>query len=527
MPSDSPSASTARRSSPRWKKPSSGPLPRTSDGNLRTPPSSRRELKRRLRASAKAAGLALAAAEAARGSHASVRAVDGGFEDFQILGPAGVTGRKLWSCADEVTLLAAAATFRERTGRAPHRADAGALFDAFEGSVSPDIDVGKACDRLDGFESEFLHGKLGASDDGRVRDLCAPVWGAVDVVPRPVPDDALDSEDAGQLDAEEGRLVADEGEQDAEEGRLATERRSKPPPLPRFDAHLPSEGPSTSAMGTDVVTTLPSPSRSMKRLFHPQLSVGDGRPGHTPILRRLGISTNISALTHAAAAAARGSDDSTVHVDGERDDVQRHGTADFPADVGDGTVQRLERADHGAARDSHKSWSDAVEVAFLNAAVAFRERTGRAPRDRDAGVLLQSIIGFVSPHIDEARATYKLQRFRSMFRQEAPGEHATAHDRCLHDLSAIVWGGVVVRDKGAVMPVVREVLGEFWKVNAQAMAGLPLEKGLSLLGKKDAILMETKWRQQLNAEMQTQMERHDLVKEICGLLNDTIMDLDL
>jgi hypothetical protein len=50
--------------------------------------------------------------------------------------------------------------------------------------------------------------------------------------------------------------------------------------------------------------------------------------------------------------AARGSDDTTVHVDGERDDVQRHGTAGVRADVGD-----------GAARDSHKSWSDADEVA--------------------------------------------------------------------------------------------------------------------------------------------------------------------
>jgi hypothetical protein len=45
----------------------------------------------------------------------------------------------------------------------------------------------------------------------------------------------------------------------------------------------------------------------------------------------------------------------------------------------------------------------------------------------------------------------------------------------LHDLSAIVWGGVVARDKGAIVPVVREVLGEFWKANAEAMAGLPLE----------------------------------------------------
>jgi hypothetical protein len=179
-----------------------------------------------------------------------------------------------------------------------------------------------------------------------------------------------------------------------------------------------------------------------------------------------------------------------------------------------------------SAQDSHNVWSNADEVAFLNAAVAFRHRTGRAPRDRDARALLRSVEGSISPHIDEAQASYKLRRLRGMFRQEAPGECATAHDHYLHDLSAKVWGNVVARDEGAMTPVATEMLGQFWKVNARAMAGLPLEKGLSLLEKNKARLIETKWRQQLNEEMQTQMKRHDLAKEICGLLNDTIMDLD-
>jgi hypothetical protein len=61
------------------------------------------------------------------------------------------------------------------------------------------------------------------------------------------------------------------------------------------------------------------------------------------------------------------------------------------------------------------------------------ERCGRLPRAHGTrGCCYSPSSAPVSPHIDEARATYKLQRFRNMFRQEVPGEHATAHDRCLH-----------------------------------------------------------------------------------------------
>ncbi|TVU28684.1 hypothetical protein EJB05_20214, partial [Eragrostis curvula] len=564
-----PSASTAeanaaptRPSSPRWKKPASGPLPCSGDGNqglnpsLCGPPSSRSELKRRLRASAEAAALALTAAEAARGSRASVSVeggvdgvqkpipagvlVDGGFDDVQRPGPAGVRGTvpRLWSGADEVTLLAAAAAFRKRTGRAPRRHDAGALFHEIESSISPDIDVGKAYDRLDGFKREFLHGALRGSDDPhdcRVRDLCADVWGAVDVVSPP--GDGSDGDEAGEQDADEERLVAGDGENDDDRRRLAAERTPKPAPLPRLDAQLTSEGPSASAMDTDVVPKLPSPSRSMKRSSHPQPSVDDGHPGRIPSLRRLGTSTDHAALAHAAAAAARGSDDIAAHVDEEQND---HRTDGVPVDVGHGTTQRLEPAvdeGHDAGRNSHKAWSEADEITVLNAAVAFRERTGRVPRVTNAGdarVLFRSIRGSVSPHIDQARASYKLCRFRRMFRHEAPGESATAHDHRVHDLSAKVWGVVagnegtaipLAREKeGLTMPLVTEVLGEFWKVNKRAMAGLPLEKGLSLLGKREAMRIETKWRRQLDEELRTRMQGHELEKEICGLLRDTIMD---
>jgi hypothetical protein len=76
-----------------------------------------------------------------------------------------------------------------------------------------------------------------------------------------------------------------------------------------------------------------------------------------------------------------------------------------------------------------------------------------------------------------------------------------------------------------VTPVVTEVLAEYWKMNERALAGFGQKKGLSLLSKKEGRLMETRWRKQLDEEMQTQMQRHDLAKEICVLLNDTVKGL--
>ncbi|PUZ77809.1 hypothetical protein GQ55_1G403300 [Panicum hallii var. hallii] len=77
---------------------------------------------------------------------------------------------------------------------------------------------------------------------------------------------------------------------------------------------------------------------------------------------------------------------------------------------------------HGAAPNRTKTWSDADEVTLLHAAAAFRERTGRIPRNRggatsDAGVLLCSI----SPHANEAKVSYTFGWLKSIFQHEGAG----------------------------------------------------------------------------------------------------------
>lgn len=75
------------------------------------------------------------------------------------------------------------------------------------------------------------------------------------------------------------------------------------------------------------------------------------------------------------------------------------------------------------------------------------------------------------------------------------------------------------------LPVVSEVLDEYWRRNARALSGVSLEKGLALLRAEEGRVAETKWRRQLGAEMRTQVRRHDLAKEVYGLLIDAVKGL--
>ncbi|CAL4885543.1 unnamed protein product [Urochloa decumbens] len=527
MPSDQQPAPTVdadaspaplSSSSPRWKKPSSGPHPRTGDRNRGpnpsplAPPPSRSELKRRLRESAEAAKLALAAAAAARGPDASV-AVDGAHQRPGLAlagGTVDVGQGTVQSDADDVALLAAAAAFRERHGRAPRRPDAAALFGSVRDSVSPHVDEAEAFDKLSRLESKFLHGgALGSSagtHDRRVHDLSAHVWGLADAVPPP------DGQDAEERCGDERRLIT-------------TERAPEPAPAPRVDAAAPMDLDAAPAPAPPA-----SPPISKKRSPSPQPGMGDGDqdPNSSPRgspSRRSDPNRRVRTSTE---ADARGSS-----VDGEHEDVQGL----EPAGVADQRLsQDMARRRRGATADDRRhgdapiypsTWSDADEVTLLEAAAAFRERTGRVPQNRDAGVLLRSISGSISRHVDKAKVYGKLRRFKSKFWHEALGKSATAHDRRVRDLSAKIWDfdNTVARDATAVMPVVTEVLEEYWKMNKRALAGFPLEKGLSLLSKKEGRLIETRWRKQLDEEMQTQMQRHDLAKEICVLLNDTVKGL--
>ncbi|CAL4967193.1 unnamed protein product [Urochloa decumbens] len=506
------------RSPSPYGRPQPGPNP-----SPLPPPSSRSELKRRLRESAEAAKLALAAAAAARGPDASV-AVDGAHQRPGLAlasGTVDVGQGTVQSDADDVALLAAAAAFRERHGRAPRRPDAAALFGSVRDSVSPHVDEAEAFDKLSRLERNFLHGgALGSSagtHDRRVHDLSAQVWGLA-VADAVSPPDGQDAEERCGDDTDERRLIT-------------TERAPKPAPAPRVDAPAPMDLDTAPAPAPPS----PSPPISKKRSTSPQPGMGDGHqdPNSSPRGSPSRRSDPNRRVRTSAAADARGSS-----VDGEHEDVQGL----EPAGVADqrlsqdmarrrrGATARADDRCHGAARPAPiypKTWSDADEVTLLEAAAAFRERTGRVPQNRDAGMLLRSISGSISRHVDEAKVYHKLWRFKSKFWHEALGKFATAHDRRVRDLSAKIWDfdNTVARDATAAMPVVTEVLEEYWKMNERALAGFPLEKGLSLLSKKEGRLIETRWRKQLDEEMQTQMQRHDLAKEICVLLNDTVKGL--
>ncbi|KAL6912057.1 hypothetical protein ACP4OV_000862 [Aristida adscensionis] len=282
-------------------------------------------------------------------------------------------------------------------------------------------------------------------------------------------------------------------------------------------------------MDADAARATPSPTRSKKRPSR----VDDGRPDPNPsprgspasrseLKRRLHTPAESAALALAAVAA-------------------RASAASLRADAGHGYVRRPDGghssagagAGAGVGRSGvQRHWSDGDELTLLTAAVAFRQRTGREPRLPDMGALFDSIRGSISPRIDQYLVYYKLKRLKSKF-QHSDGPR----DPRLRDLCARLWGddeeagerdadqGRAAPDAAAMMPVVTEVLGEYWNTNGRALVGMPLEKGLSLLGKKEGRSIETRWRQQLDEEMQTQMRRHDLAKEVCALLSDAIKGL--
>ncbi|XP_062233267.1 STOREKEEPER protein-like [Phragmites australis] len=202
---------------------------------------------------------------------------------------------------------------------------------------------------------------------------------------------------------------------------------------------------------------------------------------------------------------------------------------------------------HGAAQ---KLWSDADEVALLTGAAAFKARTGIAPRLPDMADLFESLRDSLAPHLDQAKVYYKLKRLKSKFQHTVPGATSSSHERRVRDLSADLWGAELARsveddadaeeaDEGDAdegysggdtevavrLPIVREVLGEYWRLNGQALSGVSLEKGLEVLSSEQASVAEVKWRRQLEADMRMQMRRHDLGKEVYGLLIDAIRGL--
>ncbi|KAL5208025.1 hypothetical protein ABZP36_032460 [Zizania latifolia] len=273
---------------------------------------------------------------------------------------------------------------------------------------------------------------------------------------------------------------------------------------------MPSKRPSLSAMDADAEPASPSPPRSKKRSSRPKPRGADGRPAPNP----------------SSGASSR-------NRERERKRRPRGAFADPAA------VTAPAGSSHGAVQ---KLWSDADEVALLAGAAAFCARTGHVPRLPDMGPLFDSIKGSLSPHLDQAKVYYKLKRLKSKYLHAAPGASAGPHECRVRDLCASVWGTDIeplaegddeegadqrrsVPDAAAMMPVLTEMLDDYWKTGGRALSRVSLEKGLSLLGTDEARFIETKWRRQLDAEIQTQMRRHDLAKDVYALLMDAIKGL--
>ncbi|KAF0902612.1 hypothetical protein E2562_018103 [Oryza meyeriana var. granulata] len=204
----------------------------------------------------------------------------------------------------------------------------------------------------------------------------------------------------------------------------------------------------------------------------------------------------------------------------------------------------------GGPGSVQKLWNDADEIALLAGAIAFRVRNGFAPRLPDMGVLFESLRGSISSHIDQPKVYYKLKRIKSKFLHAPPLATSSPHKRRVRVLCANLWGTALAPpagddadaeeaderdaeegyiggdlDVGVRLPVVSEVLGDYWRKNGRVLSGVSLEKGLALVGAEEGREVESKWKRQLEAEMQTQGRRHDLAKEVCAMLIDAVRGL--
>ncbi|KAI4966893.1 hypothetical protein ZWY2020_035753 [Hordeum vulgare] len=306
-------------------------------------------------------------------------------------------------------------------------------------------------------------------------------------------------------------------------------------------------------MEADAAT--PSPPGSRKRSSCPRPRPDDGRPEPYPSprgsparrserTRRPRAPPGSDAVTAPAERRARAPPQDSSPSPAMRRPVRAFQEAAALAAL----AASAPAASSSGARSYGVVWSDADEVALLNAAAAFRGRHGRVPGLPDMGALFDAIRGSISPHIDQPKVYYKLKRLKSKFDHAVPSAVVSRHEQRLRDLCKKVWGANfdlapdapeeeedeeeeeergrgTVPDAAAMLPVATEVLDAYWKTDGPALSGVSLEKGLSKLATEDARWIEAKWRRQLDAEVHSQIKRHDLAKEVYGLLLEAIKGL--
>uniref|UniRef100_A0ACD5YUT7 Uncharacterized protein n=1 Tax=Avena sativa TaxID=4498 RepID=A0ACD5YUT7_AVESA len=316
---------------------------------------------------------------------------------------------------------------------------------------------------------------------------------------------------------------------------------------------MPSKRPSPSAMEDDRPTAFPSPSHPglKRRSSRPRFRLDDRRqelspsPRDSPTRRsdrkrRRRASPEYAAVTAPSERRTRALQDSASPSAARRPRAFQEAAALAVLAAGAPRAALGSRS-YGAVQ---RQWNDADELALLTGAAAFRVRNGHVPRLPDMGALFDYLRGSLSPHLDQAKVYYKLKRLKSKFEHAAPSAAASQHELRVRDLCGKVWGARhglsdeddspeeeearerrAVPDAAAMLPVATEVLDAYWKNNGLALSGVSLEKGLSLIGTQDARSIEARWRRQLDAEVHSQMRRHDLAKDVYGLLLDAIKGL--
>lgn len=194
-----------------------------------------------------------------------------------------------------------------------------------------------------------------------------------------------------------------------------------------------------------------------------------------------------------------------------------------------------------AAGGPHKSWTENEEVALLRDAVRFRAQTGSAPRTPDMEEFFESVKRSLGSGMDQVRVFYKLKRLKSKFLQTS-GPLGGPHERLLYKLSAEVWGSEATAkhereleektnceeegemENGRVnCAFVEDALRKYWGENERMnYSGALLEEGLRSMDPAQAMKLEMKWREQVESDMRLKMKRHEMCKEVYGLLAQVV-----
>ncbi|KAJ3695969.1 hypothetical protein LUZ60_001346 [Juncus effusus] len=199
-------------------------------------------------------------------------------------------------------------------------------------------------------------------------------------------------------------------------------------------------------------------------------------------------------------------------------------------------------------------WSDSDELSLLKSAREFKNRTGAEPKGLTMREFFEEVKGRIGEHLDLEKVTYKMRRLKVKWLSSRGEVPSGGHERAVYELSDEVWrtdeGDEKARNEGdkdrtetqektedfyATEPIqiiyadfptkhpnLTEALQDHYKSNKSNFSEVSLEKGLKEMDVSRSKEMEKKWKKQLEADMRLRMRKHEIVKEVYGLLVDCV-----